>query len=188
MDSAIVLNACEAFNRRAALKGWPVACDATLTFERAELSAALACWREKAEGRLPARADFTARALMPFLRNIAFADIVHRESGDLRFRIRLAGTALTPVYGELTGTFADEQIPLPYRERWIACLEEATRAKAPLRFTARVDFAGEDYLNTELLVAPLAADGKTPDMLFAVIYFDLAGRHMPSSNSALTRA
>ncbi|MEJ0044700.1 MAG: hypothetical protein WDM81_21870 [Rhizomicrobium sp.] len=67
--------------------------DTTLKFDCPELNAIRDVWAEKAEagGGLPSRADFDARTLKPFLRNVSIVERATHPSG--RPSYRFASTA-----------------------------------------------------------------------------------------------
>ena len=84
--------------------------DASLGFERPELVAMLALWRDRCrDGRLPARADFEPRDFAGHLGWIVLADV---EQQPLRFRYRLIGTQVTAMAGrDMSGRYLDEIYP-----------------------------------------------------------------------------
>jgi hypothetical protein len=162
-----------AFNARAEAAGWPTNCDPALDFESPLLREALALWREKAGARRwPSRADLTPRLMKGFLTNVAIVDVVRAE-GKLRFRTRVTGSEIEYYYGSAPiGTFLDDAVPEPFRERWSAGWGLALDVEGPVRTTGRLEFRKQEYLNTENLVAPL---GETlPDAVLQVSVFQPA--------------
>lgn len=181
--------AAEQFNRIAERTKVPGRCDPTLSFETPELVQALALWQEKAAGReMPLRSDISARTLKPFLPNLIVVDIV-ADSQTRRYRARLMGTAISYVFGDHTGKFIDEAVAPPFRERWSAALDAAVVAGRPLRFAGRVEYAGQDYLSAELLLAPFGAPDRTAEAVLAVGYFKSVALHIagPAVRNAITK-
>jgi len=82
--------------------------DADLKFERAELNQLREIWREKSKARGCAkRADFDARTLKPYLRNMLILDVVEQEDETRRYRYRYMGSSIVEVFGEQTRRFVD---------------------------------------------------------------------------------
>jgi hypothetical protein len=160
------------FNEIAIREGWAAICDRSLAFERPELNALLAVWREKAAGSLmPPRTALTARILKPYLSHIAIYERVASATGNWRYRVRLMGTQFTQVMGDLTGKFIDEAIPKQFLPRWNAALDEPLNICAPVRFLSRSDTTNMSYLVAEYFSAPLLGDNGHPNIIFSAGYF-----------------
>jgi len=146
-----------ALNRRAQAEGWPFRCDSALEFERPELNALCGIWRSIAAGKgVPSRADFDARTLKPFLRNIAIVERVFFDAGKSRYRSRLTGSAIVEVAGENTGHFLDEHIPPEFLPRWTNAYDAVLDSGTPMRFVSDFRVPQLVYLDGESLAAPLA--------------------------------
>src|SRR4051794_15940416 len=117
----------EGFNAQARAQGWPTRCDGRMAFEHPEHERLVTAWTAKCGNRpMPARSDFTARDLKQHLPRIL---LFERQREDQRwgaFRIRLMGTGLVQVWGDLTGKFVDEAFPPALQPRWHAFLHAVT--------------------------------------------------------------
>src|SRR5262249_39937197 len=148
------------FNRFAEGMGMPAQCDSFSRFENQKLADAAAMWHEKAKRTaLPARDEFSARVLKPYLPNVIVADVVEKADRR-RFWFRLMGTSVAELLGDHTGKFLDEAVVSPYRERWSAVLDAANKAGCPLRIHGRLEYQQQNYLAMELMLAPLGPDAR----------------------------
>ena len=157
------------FNAHAEAEGWSTRCSAAGDFQTPELSALFAIWNAKARAHWPRRADFDARALKPFLRNIA---IIERHEADaaVRYRLRYFGTDFVRLFGEQSGRFVDEFLPPANLPRWTLAYETVLLAHAPLRFTAEFSIPQISFLKAESFSAPLAVETASPPLLLTAMY------------------
>ena len=157
-------------NARSLAMGWNALCDTKLDFDRRELSQMKDVWRAQCRpGRLPSRAQFDARVLKPFLREIAILEAVpHR--GRWRYMHRLVGSAIAERTGETTGKFLDEIIPEPVHEKTVAYFDAVIEHRCPLRVINDYDVEAMNHTRGEIFLMPLADDGTTPNMLLTVSY------------------
>jgi hypothetical protein len=166
------IDAAWALDRKARLEGWPFRCDSTLEFERPELNTLRDLWRALAEGKpAPSRADFDARTLKPYLRNIMIIERVSIGPGRWRYRTRLAGTALAEMIDDPTGKFLEEYLPLELVPRWAATYDTVLESGRPLRLIADFELPQLAFLRGEALVAPLADRNARLTLVFGCIYF-----------------
>ncbi len=166
------IDAAWELERRAKLEGWPFRCDAALEFERAELNEVRDLWRTLAAGKqAPSRADFDARTLKRYLRNILIIERVFLGPERRRYRTRLIGTAVADVIGDPTGLFLEEQLPLELVPRWAATYDAILDSGQPLRLVAGFELPQLAFLRGEALIAPLMdRDGKLT-LVFSCAYF-----------------
>jgi hypothetical protein len=158
-------------NEKATLRGWAFVCERGPHFEAPKLVEVHALWESRsAPGKLPARAEFSARDLLRVLPVLMIAEIV-RTDDRMRFRYRYVGTQMASTIGEMTGRFLDEVLPEPSLERTTACYQATVDAREPLRVVTRSSLNTVSYLSAEILSAPLAGDGTTVDMLMTVTSF-----------------
>jgi hypothetical protein len=162
-------DAANEFVRR---QNWPILYDDTCQFIHRELSDLLSVWRSLAgQWDVPWRRDMTARLLQPCLRRLALYERVTGADGSRRYRVRLMGTAIVHMLGELTGRFLDEALPEKFVPRWYPMLDVPLATGAPLRILARVDTVNKSFIVGENISAPLRAeDGETKIVLVATFY------------------
>ena len=131
-------------------------------------------WLDSREGRrFPARAALDPLRMRDALGNISLIE-VHRA--PLRFRLRLVGTNQTTRLGfDPTGMWLDEMPTPEYSRLLIDRIEHLLERQEPLLVRNRqlMDNRWYDY---ETLWLPLAADGRTIDMLIACQIFTDAGQ------------
>jgi hypothetical protein len=145
-------------------------CDPTLDFESKILHCALAAWRGQAgsEG-IPARSSLTVRVLKDILGNVTIFERLEEKPSC--YRVRLMGTRITAVLGEMQGKTLDEVLPTPAFVRWIAVLDATLTDLRPLRFESCVAFMKLDFLQAEILLAPLLDERGQPSMVFGATVF-----------------
>jgi hypothetical protein len=161
----------EALNALAHERNWPARCDATLAFEEPQLAFFVETWRSQLRGRvMPARADLTARVLKEHLHRIMLLERVEDEERGRRYRVRLLASGLALVWGDMTGKYLDEVIPPHLLPRWYGFSDAVLHIRQPLRFTAKVDDQGKDFLVAELAVVPLCDEAGRPTMAMAAIH------------------
>lgn len=138
-----------------------------------ELKKILEYWLSKKGTRIaPSRIDIDPAEIQPLLRYVGMVDVLR---DPLRFRYRLAGSAIVQSYGqEVTGHFLDE-IDLGGHQHEIFSEYEKV-AQTGEAVCATWDYTRRDgrHLNYERLALPLSSDGKSVDMLFGGIVFDAA--------------
>jgi hypothetical protein len=151
------IDPASALNLRAQAEGWTTYCDPGLAFETPELHQLLDIWRARAATKnIPSRADFDARTMKPFLRNISIVERVYVDSITWRYRTRLCGSAIVEVMGERTGRFLDEYLPYEFASRWSSIYDTVLDSRTPLRFVADFQLPQLAFLSGEGLGAPLA--------------------------------
>jgi hypothetical protein len=120
-------------------------------------------WLGQAKGRLPARADIDPAAIPQLLPYLFMIDV---ERAPRRFRFRLIGTQICTWAGrDVTGMYLDDPAYGPRGEiitRQYAEVVERGVAYYAEQPAARPE---RDYVFYERLVLPLAADGRTVDIL-----------------------
>jgi len=136
-------------------------------------------WRSlvRTPGVLPGRAEFDPAQVPKLLPYLWMLD-VHRA--PLRFRYRLVGTAHTTATGrDYTGQWMDEAHPArrlqesPLYPELHAVVEEGRAAFRSGPPTIHLD---RDYIRLETLLLPLAADGKTVDVVLGITVYLLPTR------------
>jgi hypothetical protein len=146
--------------------------DAELEFDRAELNQLRDIWREKTKSKpIASRAEFDARTLKPFMRNMVILDVETQQDGNRRYRNRYEGSAVVEVFGEQTGRYLDEYVPADRLERWRAAHDLSVLSGRPLRFVINYNSPQISYLRSEVFMIPLSEDGTMVNMLMAFNYF-----------------
>lgn len=131
-------------------------------------------WLAKAPGpgMLPGRRDIDPVDLRRLLPWVWMVDIVRAPGEPPRFRYRLLGTAHTQAMGtDRTGAFIDEAHPLfatsGAMEDYLAVAKGQTSwRRGPILF-----HTDKTYLSLERIMLPLAADGRTPDIILALTVY-----------------
>jgi hypothetical protein len=167
------------FNAWAKTQSWPAFCDAQLQFESKVLAGLLAIWRGLGGG-IPRRDQLTAQLLKPYLGDVAIFE--QMANAPPRYRTRLIGTRITQVVGEMQGKMVDEVVPPELLPRWHYLFDMTLQVRHPFRLTARVDFRQLDFLEAEMLFAPLLESGEVPTMIFSGVIF----RRRPPSGQTQT--
>ena len=146
--------------------------DSSLEFERAELNHLRDVWKEKSRAKgFATRADFDARTIKSFMRNVTILDVLAQPDGGRRYRYRYFGSSIVEVFGEQTGHFIEEFIPPDKMARWTAGHDLVVLSGRPLRFCISYNSPAINYLSSESLVMPLADDSGTVVMLMCCLYF-----------------
>ncbi len=131
-------------------------------------------------GQLPGRAAFDPLAIHQLLPHVMLLDVVGAPS---RFRYRLIGTRMVDALGaDLTGRWLDEahRHPDGTLPTFPSYVRVATQGLYDWR-RGTPHFAG--YLDRcaelERVFLPLAADGRTVDIILAInVFFDAAGEEI----------
>ncbi len=131
-------------------------------------------WVSKAPpDRLPGRQHIDPVEMRAFLPNVMMFDVVHDVS-RIRFRIRLFGTGLYPLWQtDLTGKWMEDFVPVDQQDDVHAGLMHVVITRQAQYGTRRLVYPGRDLAAHERLMVPLAADGETVDILMG-LYFPVA--------------
>jgi hypothetical protein len=120
----------------------------------------------RAGGRLPGRRDVDPRDIKRLLPTISLIDVA-REPLD--YRIRLAGTGLYNVYGrEITGRRLPEVCGAAAADYWRGELGKVVDEGRPAVGVHNLAWRGAAHLSILWLRLPLAADGRTVDMILGL--------------------
>jgi hypothetical protein len=156
-------------SKRAGPEVLPFTIDKSAAFTRPATIKALEYWRTcKGDRAMPSRADISPSALRTVLPQIGLVDVPAAGDRPTAYTVRLAGDAITQVFGPLTGKPIDEFLPPEILERWIACFDTARTSAAPVRAASRIAYQNKTWLQSEVLLAPLGQDGHVL-MLFAAV-------------------
>ncbi|RDD62637.1 PAS domain-containing protein [Ferruginivarius sediminum] len=128
-------------------------------------------WQTKAPpGKLPARKDIDPLDIPGMLPRIALIDVL-REAEGVTFRYRLAGTEIVERAGrDPTGRRFDELYRGDYLVNAVNTYSHIVEAAAPHLSERTFPLVeGKEFLRYDRLILPLAADGRTVDMLILLI-------------------
>ena len=137
------------------------------TISHSQLAALAQLWSRKASGkRLPAREDFDATELRPWLGQLMLLDVVD-DGRD--FRYRLHGTSLVELFGgDLTGRSVGE-FDTERRSTLMAEYRRSLETRSPQYVPSKV-LAHKQHMHVAKLVLPLASDGARIDKLMVSVY------------------
>jgi hypothetical protein len=128
-------------------------------------------WQSKASpSKLPARKDIDPLDIPGMLPRIALIDVL-REAEGVTFRYRLAGTEIVERAGrDPTGKRFDELYCGDYLTNALNTYARIVEAPAPHLSERTFPLVeGKEFLRYDRLILPLAADGRTVDMLILLI-------------------
>lgn len=176
----------QAFDEWAKAHNWPARCDPSLDFESAALKDLLAIWRALGgDTGIPHRNKFSAKILKPYLGNIS---IMERTCDAVaRYRVRLLGTRLSHILGEMQGKYLDEVLNPEVAAHWKARLDVTLGENRPMRFVSRVDARELYFLRSETLWAPLSGDDETTHLVLMVATLTYNSSEKGEEPAALTK-
>lgn len=140
--------------------------DETLAFESQVLRDAHEVWMRQAAGTVPARHQFTPRSVKGFVGNLM---IFERHTDG--YYIRLMGTRIAGVLGEMQGKPITEAVPPEVVRNWERAFDAVLATPTPQRIVRTVNFDDLHYLEGEILLAPLRDDHGALTMVFVVVAF-----------------
>lgn len=141
--------------------------DESLSFEADLLSEACRVWMTAAGDSTPPRASITARLVKRFVGNF----IIFERQATGTFVVRLMGTRVSTVLGEMQGKTFAEALPPDADQRWTSVLNRVLAGRKPLRVVTMVNLNGMQFLEAEILLAPLCDDRGVDTMVFTVVVF-----------------
>jgi hypothetical protein len=139
--------------------------DWALGFTRQPNILAQAYWSACCKSRaMPRRADLDPVAMRKFTSHVGLVEIRSDDRGAVDYFIRRAGVQWEEVYGHMTGKLLHEFLPEEIEHTWREAFDAVRCRAAPVRLSAQVDFEAKNWLDVEMLIAPLG-EGETPTML-----------------------
>ncbi len=134
-----------------------------------------AYWEGKRRGRLmPARADIDPVEMKAHLGWIVLADVL---PGCTDFRLRLVGTLVTEYFlRDNTGRTIKEsfaEADPAVTDSVLAAFRTVARERAPLRSFGSPGWLGREFLDFDLLLLPLSAEGVHVDIVMGAFTFDV---------------
>ncbi|HEY2446478.1 MAG TPA: PAS domain-containing protein [Rhizomicrobium sp.] len=147
--------------------GTDIAVDWDLAFSQTATRQALAYWRTLCGDRtMPMRQELVPRDMRAFLPFVNLVDVV-ADPAAFDYCVRLEGQHARDLHGHVASGRISETLPEESRRRWHYCFETVRRAARPARFSSRIH--GKQWLDAELLVAPLGDETGTITSLFCVL-------------------
>jgi hypothetical protein len=142
--------------------------DPSLAFDASALKDALSEWREQAgSDAIPSRSTMTARNAKSFLGNL----VILERAGERQYRVRLMGTKITAVIGEMQGRLLEEALPPDAVKRWTTWFEMTLTELRPIRLVVEGTIHNLQFLRVEILLAPLLDEGRQATLVFAAVAF-----------------
>jgi hypothetical protein len=137
-------------------------------FRTATVEAVFRYWSGKRQGpRLPGRRDVHPEDIPALLPWLFLVEVAHAPQ---RFRFRLVGTRICELAGrDHTGISVNEA---EYGPAWRAVFDaydRAVRSAEPQLDVMHAPWPGREFRRYERIVLPLAADGRTVDMLLGAL-------------------
>jgi hypothetical protein len=158
-------------NERAMTAGWPTRADASLAFREPKLARMQALWRKlERPNHLPARSEFTARLLRPYMVDLTILRVETNPAGQ-RFVHKFIGGLVTTHVGELTGLALEDVLPSESALHWSFVLSVLADGHGALRLVTRSYFGLPSHVLAEVFAAPLADDGTHVDRIMMVTHF-----------------
>lgn len=144
-----------------------------------------AYWASRREaGRLPCRASIHPAHFKRLLPTISLIDV---KAEGPRYRLRLAGTGLYPVYGrEITGRTLEEVYNAAAADYWRTELDKVVKDRRPSVGVHNLAWRGASHLSILWIRLPLASNGSDVDMILG--YDSVAGRAGESMVSGIRAA
>lgn len=125
--------------------------------------------------RLPGRQQIDPLDIPQLLPDVWLVDVLRPQPGRFRFRYRLLGSRVVQIYkSDPTRKFLDEVHPDFASNPMRGFLEHVAAGAVPhWRRGKPVAWPTQDVVQLERIYLPLAADGATVDMIFALTLFTL---------------
>lgn len=140
--------------------------DNSLTFDSPILKEACETWHALAENTVPPRSRFSARAVKNFVGHLV---IFERQAEDIL--IRLMGTRISAVIGEMQGKTLTQVLLAEVATRWTNAIDAVITAKKPIRVVTTTNFNDLNFLEAEIFMAPLCDEHGITTMVFAAVVF-----------------
>jgi hypothetical protein len=144
-----------------------------------------AYWASRRQaGRLPCRAAIHPAHFKRLLPTISLIDV---KAAAPRYRLRLAGTGLYPIYGrEITGHTLEEIYNSAAAEYWRGELDKVVRDRRPSVGVHNFSWRGAAHVSMLWIRLPLASNGADVDMILG--YDSITGSAGGSASSGIRAA
>ncbi len=106
------------------------------------------------------RADIRPEKMIPLIRIMSLFDIVRDKNGTLSdLHVRVFSSAMTEIYGEITGLHTSERLPPKIQERFLHHVQAMLDAGKPVFSRTNLAYKGKTYIAVEGLTLPVWRDG-----------------------------
>jgi hypothetical protein len=155
--------------RRSDTEAVQITVDWGLAFSQPATNKALSYWRSLCGARkMPERGELSPQAMRAFLTYVNLVDVVAGPvSGSFEYRVSLQGQHARGLHGHVAHRKLVEALPRQAEQRWRYCFETVRQAARPARFRSLIN--GKQWLEGELLVAPLGNEKNGIESLFCVL-------------------
>lgn len=124
------------------------------------------------EGRLPGRQHIDPADLRHVIELVNLVD-VERQAGTLHFRFRLVGERQRRAAGrDITGLLVEDAVVPQLASRIIANMTKVVTSRQPVYDRFPMPHPGRQFIDSQRMYYPLAADGETIDMLLILNGYD----------------
>jgi len=157
--------------------------DARARPENPRLIELRAYWQAKCRrDKVPARADIDPADLVAHLPSLFLLNVAGEAGRPEDFTVRLSGTALDDLFGQaLTGKHLGEMLGGTMAHLLTGPLAAAAQFRRPMRVFGTLPLIeGQEDRPLEMLLLPLAADGKKVDMILGELLTQRAAARAPS--------
>jgi hypothetical protein len=140
-----------------------------MKFESEPLQEAFDYWNTvRGERIMPTRGELLPREMRRFISHVGLIEPVSDKDGVTDYFVRLAGSDVEEIFGPRTGRPLGEGVPPEIVARWRIGYDMVQRSAKPVKATAGVAYKGKNWIQVEVLVAPLGEDS-TPSSFFLVV-------------------
>lgn len=136
-------------------------------------------------GRLPGRQHLDPLEIPDLLPYLRLVDVVPRNGGGLRYRIRLVGSEVASWFGvDGTGKFIDEVFTTAVSQRIIENYGMIVATKRPQYLQSLLSLKEREHVAIERAAFPLARDGEDVDMILFIFARLPSGLTQPAAFTA----
>jgi len=146
--------------------------------QHARLNDLVEYWKSiKKNQFFPYRRDFNPVDIPKCLPHIVLVDVI---DGNPKYQIRLAGSAVNPVYRTpITGKYIEDFTFEGDRQEILAQYDHAVKHQVPTYLMGKMTTIDGNQVSYERVILPMTSDGKIVDKLLTGIhYFNVKQQHL----------
>ena len=137
---------------------WPLTVDWKLDFSKPPLQKARSYWQALCrDRRMPRRRELDPRAMKEFIRYVNLVDIVRSGTNAYEYIVSLQSNHARDVLGNIENRPLHEILPPAVAQRWRSAFDLPCLHAAPVRLTTRTSTIDRQWLDCEILLAPLGS-------------------------------